>query len=129
MLEFFTLLCTMPHIQPNALRQPPAGGWPNIDAEVLRARGKADEAIDFLRHLPCLVNDSAMGKNQRPDITPNSRSVPFCDGATWPAWWEELIETPCHVIWLAQAITRDGSYLLLDTVNGSFPLLSLIHQS
>ena len=122
MFDFFTLLCTLPHIEPNALRQPSASGWPNIDAETMRTRGKTKEAIEFLRHLPCLVHDSARGKRERPNITPDSEAISFCDGETWPAFYEDLLETPSHVVWLAEAITRDGTYLLLDTINGSFPL-------
>jgi hypothetical protein len=109
-LSFYTTLARMPHIPVDSVSQPPPSGWKTIDIEALRARGKSDQAIDFLRHLPYLTHGSR--------LTPNSTAVDFSAGETYKLWQEQLLETPEHVIWLAEADTRDGHYLLLDTLAG-----------
>lgn len=58
MLGFLTALSRMPHVQPDSLKLPPPEGGSGIDVDTLKARGKTDEAIDFLRHLPYLVHGS-----------------------------------------------------------------------
>lgn len=54
MMEYYTLLCRMPHFPPDSLLLPPPGGWPKVDVETLRTLGRSDAAIEFARHLPCL---------------------------------------------------------------------------
>ena len=97
MLDFYVELSRMPHIQPDSVRQPPALGWDSLDADALRSRGKTEEAIDFVRHLPC--------PGPKSNITPNTSSIDFSNGEMCHAWQEELIETPEYVIWIAEALT------------------------
>ena len=52
MVEYYSLLCRMPHMELNCLRMPPVEGWPDSHARDLRAEGWSDEAADFVRHLP-----------------------------------------------------------------------------
>lgn len=54
MLEYYTLLARMPHYASDGLELPPPGGWPDLDVEGLKALGRSDAAIEFVRHLPCL---------------------------------------------------------------------------
>ncbi|KAI1383414.1 uncharacterized protein F4822DRAFT_440513 [Hypoxylon trugodes] len=53
--EFYAAIIKPPYIDPNALILPPAGGWLGVNEDELRKRGKTDEVIDLLRHLPYLV--------------------------------------------------------------------------
>lgn len=81
--------------------------------DTLRARGKKDEAIELLRHLPFLVHRAGV---VHPLLTPNSVSIYFNNGETCLEVMETLLDTPGHVIWLAEADSRAGNSLLLDTV-------------
>ena len=121
MLDFFVELTRMPHISLNTLRRPPANGWADLDADTLRSRGKSKEAIEFVRHLPCL--------GQKSNITPYTGSIDLSNGETCRAWQEQLLKTPECVIWIAEALSRDGHYLLLDTLNGQCsPNLQLLGE-
>lgn len=115
LLDYFTVLVRMPHVEPDIVRVPPPEGWPGVDTSTLQARGKTEEAIDFIRHLPCLRTKSA--------LTISSQSVDFSNGETCAEWQEKLIPTPGYVIWFAEATTRDGRYLLLDTKHGALIVL------
>lgn len=53
MMQYYTLLCTMPHMDPTCLHMPPSTGWSILDIEALSGRSEA--AINFLRHLPYLT--------------------------------------------------------------------------
>lgn len=55
MTKFYTVLCTMPHMEPTCLRVPTAQGWASINTEALTASGTSDPAIELLRQLPCLA--------------------------------------------------------------------------
>lgn len=61
--EYYALLCAMPHMDWTCLHIPPSAGWSNVDTETLKATGRSEAAIDFLRHLPyltpCQNNDAA----------------------------------------------------------------------
>lgn len=118
MLKYFTLLSRMPHIQPGALRQPPVDGWPSVNTEKLQAMGKTNEAIEFLRHLPCLVHDPEYNSHGHPHISRETDSIYFCSGEAIDGWEEKDLLTPGHVIWWGRAWTRGGHYLLLDTIKG-----------
>lgn len=115
MLDFFSVLCSMPHINPGALRIPPPEGWQNVGDTELRARGKTEDAINFIRHLPCLVHETG---DEPPWLTPQIQSLYFCQGKTTSITERDAVETPKHVVWIGDARNRDGSFLLLDTING-----------
>lgn len=55
MIEYYTLLCSMPHMEPACLRIPPPSGWSSIDTEALLSSGRSEAAIDFLCHIPYLA--------------------------------------------------------------------------
>jgi hypothetical protein len=55
MMEYYTLLCQMPHMKPECLRVPPAEGWPETHAQNLRKEGWSEEAAKITRHLPFLA--------------------------------------------------------------------------
>ena len=112
-------MCSAPCLTYN---RTPCDGRPlsrqDLDMKTLQVRGKSDNAIKFLCHLPCLVHDSGKYVALRPSITPDTCSIYFCLGETGAAWQEYLIQTPSHVVWLTDAITRDRHCLLLDTLCG-----------
>lgn len=112
MADYGAALCRMPHVEPDALHHPPHEGWDGIDVITLKARGKSDDAIEFVRHLPYLAHGTYM--------TMNTKSIDIGQGETWPVYAEDLLETPSYVIWIGQQDTRDGHFLLLDTLHGSF---------
>lgn len=115
LLEYYTFLTTLPHINPDALQIPPPAGWPDVCAKTLRAQGRTEDAIEFLRHLPCLVH----GQGERhPELSFDTHSLYFCSGETVPSYVLDIIKTPGHVIWMANAPDRNGTYLLLDTLCG-----------
>ena len=114
MMDFLEVLCSMPHMNPDSWTKPPQGGWSGIDDAALRARGKTDAAIDFLRQLPCVARESG----EPLPLTPHTSAVDFSSGEVVPEWAERLIETPEHVVWFGNASSRDGHYLLLDTLEG-----------
>ena len=99
----------MPHVGPGPVRLPPPDGWSDVDVETLKSRGKTDDAIELIRHLPCLA--------QKTFMTQNTVSVDYSRGETSPAWAEAFIQTPGHVIWIGAQDSRDGFFLLLDTLN------------
>jgi hypothetical protein len=55
MMEYYTLLCQMPHMKPECLRVPPTEGWPETHAQNLRKEGWSEEAAKITRHLPFLA--------------------------------------------------------------------------
>lgn len=118
MLEFFSVLCTMPHIDADAVRVPPSPqGWSNIGDDELRLRGKTEDALNFVRHLPCLVHN--LGRDN-PFLTPNIQSLYFFQGEVCLPEEHLLVKTPGHVVWIGDAKNREGSFLLLDTIHGMF---------
>lgn len=110
MANYGAALCRMPHVEPDAFRHPPPEGWEGVDVDTLKARGKSDDGIEFVRHLPYLAHGTYM--------TMNIKSIDIGQGETWPAYAEEFIETPGYVIWIGQQDTREGHFLLLDTLHG-----------
>jgi hypothetical protein len=55
MMEYYTLLCQMPHMKPECLRVPPTEGWPETHAQDLRKQGWSEKAAEITRHLPFLA--------------------------------------------------------------------------
>lgn len=115
LLEYYTFLTTLPHINPNALQIPPPEGWPGVDAQTLREQARTEDAIEFLRHLPCLVHGQ---EESHPELTYNTHSLYFCDGETVNSYVLEILKTPGHVVWMTNSPDRNGTYLLLDTLCG-----------
>ena len=116
--DYYRFLTRLPHINFNSLVFPPPSGWPGINESELRARGRTNEAINFLRHLPYFRN-TGLSHNIKKNITNNSLSIAYCDGELEPAYVHEQQPTPGHVIWLATQANKEGHYLLLDIENAS----------
>lgn len=114
--DFYELLIKLPYIEPNALVFPPAEGWAGVDAEALRGRGKTEEAIELLRHLPYL---SAPAAGRRWMIGPDTIEIAYCDGELYEEVMESIQPVPGHCIWLTDGESRDGTSILLDTHTGA----------
>lgn len=114
-LSTTNFLTTLPYISPDALQIPPPEGWPDVDAQTLRVQSRTEDAIEFLRHLPCLVHGQGV---PHPALTFNTHSLYFCDGETVPSFILEILKIPGQVIWMTDSSDRDGTYLLLDTLCG-----------
>lgn len=119
--DFYKLVVQLPYVDPTALTHPPSQGWPNINAEELRKRGRTEEVIDLLRQLPYLrYPDSEKGKKGWM-IGPDSHAVAYCDGEVYDEELDRIQPTPGHCIWLANPVDTDnGAGLLLDFDNGRF---------
>lgn len=115
MQEFFNVLIRMPHIEPDALRLPPETGWENVGDTRLRARGKTEGAINFLKQLPCLVHGAGM---EQPSLTPRIQSVYFSEGIACRMPERHVADAPGNVVWIGEAKSADGCFLLLDTSTG-----------
>lgn len=128
--NFYNLIAKLPHIDPAALVYPPPGsssssnGWPDINTKELRKRGKTDEVITLLRHLPYLRHPQDGDSGQkRWMIAPETIAIAYCDGEVYSAELDEIQPTPGHCIWLADAVSSKGSggvALLLDTESSKF---------
>ncbi|KAG9567447.1 hypothetical protein KCU71_g3796, partial [Aureobasidium melanogenum] len=114
--EFYKFYIRLPYIDPNALvLAPEDGGWPNIDATELRNRGKSDEVIELLRHLPYIEHPSFRGGWT---IDSGSDCIQYHKGACYNDSPDLIKSLPGHVIPIADPTDRDGYYLLLDTQSG-----------
>ncbi|KAI1426601.1 hypothetical protein F5Y12DRAFT_271711 [Xylaria sp. FL1777] len=121
--EFYSTIIRLPYIDADALVLPPSDGWSGVNADELRKRGKAEEAIELLRHLPYLRNPSQYRKWM---LSPDTLAVAYCDGEVYSPIMDELQPTPAHCIWLTAHDSRDGIDLLLDTHTGSITEWSLL---
>lgn len=113
--DFYELLIKLPYISPNALVLPPKEGWSGVNAEELRRRGKTEEVIELLRHLPYL---RAPAPRKRWMIGPDTIEIAYCDGEVYDKLTESMQPVPGHCIWLTDIESRDGTGLLLDTQTG-----------
>ena len=120
MQDFYGLLNKLPYIEPNALIFPPAEGWSGVNTEELRGRGKTEEVIELLRHLPYL-RDPAPRKRWM--IGPDTIVIAYCDGELYNEVTESIQPVPGHCIWLTDGEPRDGTSLLLDTQTGAYASL------
>lgn len=60
--DFYKFYIQLPYLDSDALVFAPENdGWPNVNAAELRTRGRSDEAVELLRHLPYLENPSIRG--------------------------------------------------------------------
>ncbi|OTA87752.1 hypothetical protein M434DRAFT_15311 [Hypoxylon sp. CO27-5] len=114
--EFYVAIIKLPYIDPDALVLPPAEGWPGVREDELRKRGKTDEVVGLLRHLPYLRNP---GGRKKWMLSPDTCEIAYCDGEMYDDIMDELQPTPPHCIWLTTHDSRDGVDLLLDTHTGS----------
>lgn len=114
--DFYELLIKLPYVPPTALVLPPTEGWSGVNAEQLRRRGKTEDVIELLRHLPYL---RAPGPRQKWMIGPTSIEIAYCDGELYKEYIDDIQPVPGHCIWLTNGESRDGIHLLLDTHTGS----------
>ena len=114
--DFYELLIQLPYIDTNALSFAPMGGWSGVNAEVLRSRGKTEEVIELLRHLPYLRHPAP---GRRWMIGPDTIEIAYCDGELYDGILESIQPVPGHCIWLTDVESRDGTSLLLDTQTGA----------
>lgn len=120
MASFYIVLCRLPHLDPGCLRLPPRDGWPSLNASALKDLGKSDKAIEFARHLPCIVGNmprKPSGSNVM--ITPLSDAVAFNEGDVWEHFDDFTLQTPPHVIAIAKPVKRGQNYLFLNTEDGT----------
>ncbi|MCJ1262695.1 hypothetical protein MMC22_002565 [Lobaria immixta] len=112
------------HETPSIILDPPADGWPDLDATTLAPLGKTAVVTDLLRHLPYLNADGA-GSDL---VGPYTRAIRYngpdtrwsldrgmVEGTLAPAGAGQV---PGHVAVLTEG-GRDGSWLLLDTETGT----------
>ncbi|GAM42763.1 hypothetical protein TCE0_044r17035 [Talaromyces pinophilus] len=118
--DFYSLVIKLPYIDPTALIYPPSQGWPDINAEELRKRGRTEEVIAILRQLPYLRRPDSGKCRKGWMIGPDSHAIAYCDGEVSDEELDKIQPTPGHCIWLANAAnTEDGAALLLDVENGT----------
>ena len=115
--DFYSLLIKLPYIFPDALVSPPAEGWSSVNTMELRSRGKTEEVIELLRHLPYL---RAPASRRRWMIGPNTIEIAYCDGEIYAKFMDDVQPVPGHCIWLMEGESRDGTSLLLDTHAGVY---------
>lgn len=113
--DFYELLIKLPYIEPDSLVFPPAEGWAGVDAEALLRRGKTEEVIELLRHLPYL-RPPAPGKRWM--VGPDTIEIAYCDGELYDKVLDSIQPVPGYCIWLTEIESRDGTGLLLDTQTG-----------
>ncbi|OTA55680.1 hypothetical protein K449DRAFT_452636 [Hypoxylon sp. EC38] len=91
--EFYVAIIKLPYIDPDALVLPPAVGWPGVREDELRKRGKTDEVVELLRHLPYLRNP---GGREKWMLSPDTCEIAYCDGEMYDDIMDELQPTPSH---------------------------------
>jgi hypothetical protein len=123
------------YMDESLIKEPPEGGWPNINQEILGPLGKTDEVINLLAHLP-YINDAEDG--EAPDGTAYTQfldwpttATDFATGREEPEDWVEGIQgltepnpwpgeampVPASVVGLLSCRRDDNAYLL-DTELG-----------
>lgn len=112
LLQHYTFLTTLPHIDADTLRVPPESGWQNVDVETLRQQGKTEDVIELMKHLPYLAHKNG---DIRTYLTPFTYSLYIDSGETIESYIHDILPTPDHVLWISKSPHRDGRYLLLDT--------------
>ncbi len=113
--DFYELLIKLPYISPESLVHAPSEGWSGVNGEILRRRGKTEEVIELLTHLPYL-RAPAPGKKWM--VGPDTIAIAYCDGEVYDDVLESIQPVPGHCIWLTDVESRDGTGLLLDTETG-----------
>lgn len=114
--DFYKFYTRLPYIDPDALVLAPAdGGWPDINATELRNRGRSDETVEILRHLPYFEHPSLRGGWT---IDSSSNCIQYHKGVCYNNSADSIKALPSHVIPIADPTDREGCYLLLDTQTG-----------
>ncbi|EED21396.1 hypothetical protein TSTA_086270 [Talaromyces stipitatus ATCC 10500] len=126
MTKFYEFIVKLPYMDTTAVLYPPnfesgeQQGWPDINAEELRKRGRTEGTITLLRHLPYLRKPTTRNSKKGWMIGPNTHAIAYCDGEVYDEELDKIQPTPGHCIWLANATnTEDGSALLLDIESGT----------
>jgi len=131
--SFYRLLTKLPYIDPECLVYPPYdghnNGWTGINEAELRRRGKTDDVINLLRHLPYLrqpTNNVEAGssspKDKRWMVSPDTVAIAYCDGDLYDDTMDQIQTTPGHCIWLTDFPKGDNAAkaLLFDAHTGLF---------
>ncbi len=122
--DFYSLLIKLPYISPDALVFPPARGWSGVNAEELRRRGKTEEVVELLQHLPYL---RAPAPFKRWMLGPDTIEIAYCDGELYHQVMEAIQPLPAHCTWLTEPHSRDGTGLILDTHAGMYVALATVY--
>lgn len=112
---YYQQFVKMPYLEPSALRLAPEGGWTSINVNELKKRGRTDEAINLLRHLPYLENS---GASYGPPIDVGCICIQYHKGSCYDKIIDEVLGLPRHVIPIGGMKDREGHFLLLDTHTG-----------
>ncbi|CAD0095162.1 unnamed protein product [Aureobasidium mustum] len=114
--DFYKFCIRLPYLDPNALvLAPEDGGWPDISVTELRNRGRSDEVIELLRHLPYFEHPSLRGGWT---IDSGSNCTQYHKGVCYNDSPDLIKSLPGHVVPIADPTDRNGCYLLLDTQTG-----------
>jgi hypothetical protein len=114
--DFYEFYNRLPYLKKDALVFAPENdGWPNIDATELRSRGRSEEAIELLCHLPYLENPSI---RDGWTIDDGSECIQYHKGACYNNNPDLIKSLPAHIIPIGDPTDRDGCYLLLDIQTG-----------
>ncbi|CAD0107401.1 unnamed protein product, partial [Aureobasidium uvarum] len=121
--DFYTFYIKLPYLDPGALVFAPTSGWTTIDTTELKARGKTDEVIDLLRHLPYLSHPSTRGGWT---IDQGCSHIQYHKGVCYNNTSSAIKHLPSHVIPIAEATDREGMYLILDTFTGNITTYNIL---
>lgn len=133
---YYKALSKLPYIEESDVIYPPEGGWSNITASNFEPLGKDESTIQLLKHLPYLRNP---GKEKGYAISFGTFAIDYSTAPfTEPLdvkeaenlspdlyWQEEKIKS-----WVVPlTVSEDnvwGTWWLLDTTDGDFPLKALV---
>lgn len=129
-LDFYRFLTDIPYIPPEKLMIPSGiGGWDGVKAEELAKRGKTDEVIDLLSHLPYL-DQELYGDHWT--LAYNTLHINYAKGELYSYFIEKdqaILPLPGHIIWLSEGFERAGYYLLLNTQTWDIIEYTLLGES
>ena len=94
-----------------------------MNVQELERRGKTEEVVKLLRHLPYL-RSPAPGKRWM--IGPDTIVIAYCNGEVYEKTLDSIQPVPGHCIWLTDPESRDGTSLLLDTQAGTYLIAFII---
>ncbi|KAH8698686.1 hypothetical protein BGW36DRAFT_358208 [Talaromyces proteolyticus] len=134
--EFYNALTKLPYVDAKALICPATEendrARSGINEAELRWRGKTDEAIELLRHLPYLRQPVDNSKAETSSIKglgncgkkwmlgPDTISIAYGDGEVYNRKLDEIQPTPGHCVWLTDLMEDGhGTALLIDTNTGT----------
>ncbi|QKX58622.1 uncharacterized protein TRUGW13939_05747 [Talaromyces rugulosus] len=128
-LDFYRFLTDIPYIPPEKLMIPSGTGWDGVNAEELQRRGKTDEVIDLLRHLPYLDQELY---SHHWTLSYNTLHINYANGELYDDFLEKdqaVLPLPGHIIWLSKGFERAGYYLLLNTQTWDIIEYTLLGES